>query len=72
MEEPYANDYQELRSVQLNRYHYLLFLEYGKHYVRCSDVEHTGVEQTHGPMSEEEGHAFIDARVQRVEDLRRE
>jgi hypothetical protein len=62
----------EIRKTQIGRYEYALLLECGKYYVRCSDVERAGVQQLHGPLSEEEGHAFIDERVQRVEDLRRD
>jgi hypothetical protein len=67
-----GNDAQEIRKVQLGRYEYVLLLEYGKYYVRCSDGERAGVQQLHGPLSEQQGNVFIDGRVQRVEDLRRE
>jgi hypothetical protein len=71
---PYLEDVntQEIRSIQLGRYLYALLLEYEKYYVRCSDVERNGAGLAHGPLSEEEAHAFIDARVERAEELRRE
>lgn len=71
---PYLEDVntQEIRSIQLERYLYTLLLEYGKYYVRCSDIERSGAGLAHGPFSEEEANAFIDARVERHESLRRE
>lgn len=71
---PYLEDVntQEIRKVSLGRYEYALLLEYGKYYVRCSDMERNGTGLVHGPLSEEEAHAFIDTRVERADELRRE
>lgn len=66
------NEAIEKRSVQLGRYLYTLLLEYGTYYVRCSDVERTGVGMAHGPLSEQEANTFIDTRVERHESLRRD
>lgn len=71
---PYLEDVntQEIRSIQLGRYLYALLFEYGKYYVRCSDVERNGIGLAHGPFSEEDANAFIEARVERHESLRRD
>jgi len=58
-----------IRTVQLERYEYLLYIRRGRYYVKCVDTGRKSME--HGPLTQEQANAMIESRIERHEELKR-
>ena len=69
-DEPYQPPVERpIRTVQLERYEYLLYYRRGRYYVKCVDSGKKSLE--HGPFTGEEANVMIESRIERHEETKR-